>query len=179
VEEIIQYNTRKIKMKVIFFDIDGVIVTKRHLLHLEDKGELIADQQHRHFFDPECVKQLASIIDATGAKIVLTSAWRYLGKEVMRSLWNERVMPGEIFDFTPKTNHDVRGAEINMWLRPIQFSHDPVESFVIIDDDISDLLIGQSNRVVKTTWKTGLTEELAAMAIRILNTPRKEEEESL
>ncbi len=57
--------------KVIYLDIDGVLNTDDFLLHSEDdslEGQL----------DPELVLNLAQIVNATGAKIVLVSSWRSL-----------------------------------------------------------------------------------------------------
>ena len=159
-------------MKVIFLDIDGVIVTASHLADLHASGKRVADHNGLHRFDPRCVKNFVKILDATGAKIVLSSSWKMFGKDMFDRLWETRKMPGEIMDFTVNLMGG-RGHEIARWLR----DHDNVESFVIIDDTVSDLLRNQTDRTVHTTWEDGLTNELADVAIRILNTPIEREED--
>jgi len=54
-------------MKVIFLDIDGVLNGHEFCEHAKSCG-----------INPECVCELNRIIAATDAKIVLSSAWRYM-----------------------------------------------------------------------------------------------------
>lgn len=155
-------------MKVVFLDIDGVLVTKTHLLDLQEQGKRMTDAIGRHLFDPKCVANLKRILDVTGAKIVLSSAWKMFGFETFTEMWKERGCPGEIMDFTPKKLTSGRGDEIWLWL------NDPdrvglVESFVIIDDDVWDLHNDQMHRVVQTTWEHGLTDDATEKAINTLN----------
>lgn len=62
-----------ISNSVIFLDIDGVLNV--HGLPGEDGG-----------LDPEKVCLLGGAIYETGAKIVLSSAWRYMGWDVCESM---------------------------------------------------------------------------------------------
>jgi hypothetical protein len=153
-------------MKVIFLDIDGVLVTKTHLLDMQEQGKPMADSQGRHLFDPKCVANLKRILDTTGAKIVLSSCWKMFGFEVFTDMWKERGCPGEIMDFTPSKLSGTRGHEIGIWLWEHQGL---VESFVIIDDDTWDLHNSQMPHVVQTTWEHGLTDELTEKVLSILN----------
>lgn len=54
-------------MKIIFLDIDGVLV-------LENSG--VPHEEYAHRFDKECVKTLNEILSETNAEIVLTSDWK-------------------------------------------------------------------------------------------------------
>ena len=132
-----------------------------------DLGQPVHDAKHHHLFDPICVARLKRILDATDAKIVLSSAWRMFGKEEFRRVWLERNMPSEIIDFTPKTPSGQRGREIGIWLNDHK---DEVESFVIIDDDVFDMDVNHFDFVVQTTWDNGLTDGNVEHAIRVLNT---------
>ena len=58
-------------MKVIFLDIDGVLMTENHLLDLNALGKPMSIKGS-HIFDPACVENLTRIINATDAKIVLS-----------------------------------------------------------------------------------------------------------
>lgn len=157
---------RGYNMKVIFLDIDGVLVTKNHLMQLNDAGKRMTDAQGHHLFDPACVARLKRIIDTTDAKIVLSSCWKMFGPDKFSAIWADRSCPGDIIDFTQTTISGDRGHEIDIWLRA---NVGLVESFVILDDDVSDLFDGQMDRVVKTTWDDGLTDDDVNKAINILN----------
>ena len=149
-------------MKIIFLDIDGVLVTRSYLEKLTASGKSIVDGG-MHVFDPKCVANLKRILDATGAKIVLSSSWKFLGPR-FHKMWKKRKLLGEVIGFTP--NRTNRGTEIEDWLS-IEIPRP--ESFVIIDDDINDMLVGQLPNIVKTEFSTGLTDEKTEDAIHILN----------
>lgn len=164
-------------MDVIFLDIDGVLN--------------VSYPEHDKFgrvFHPKFVKNLKSIINATSAKIVISSSWRASGFEVMKDMWKERHLPGEVIDITPYyckslmnyfdvQNYDdlVRGHEIQWWLD----SQSPsISKYVILDDD-EDMLDNQKKNFIQTSGNTdhtdyedigyGLTVECAEAAIKILN----------
>ena len=63
-------------MKIIFLDFDGVMDTAYydHVLHKEGKP---GNDKYGTIFDPYCVQNLKRIIDETGAKIVVSSSWKY------------------------------------------------------------------------------------------------------
>jgi precorrin-6B methylase 1 len=45
-------------------------------------------------FHSNFVDNLRSIIDKTGAKIVISSSWRTDGLDIMKDLWKYRDLPG-------------------------------------------------------------------------------------
>jgi hypothetical protein len=90
------------------------------------------------------------------------------GMPIIAKLWSDRKMPGKVFEFTP--SKATRGTEIDEWLRTSKSRGIDVDSFVIIDDEVFDLMTTHSERVVKTTFDNGLMDKLADDAIRILNT---------
>lgn len=162
-------------MKVIFLDIDGVL----NVINQErDKyGSLF----HKHLED-----NLRYIINETGAKIVISSTWRYSGLGFMQAMWKDRSLPGDVIDITPDCSQLVeygnfkyydaveRGHEIQDWLD----SHPNVSNYVIIDDDNDMLKTQQDNFVRCANNKThedcidigyGLTKKCAIKAIEILN----------
>jgi hypothetical protein len=163
-------------MKVIFLDIDGVlnVYPQGH----DEFGAVF----HSHFED-----NLRKIIDKTGAKIVISSTWRYSGLEVMQEMWVKRDLPGDVIDITPShrdMNRNLpfmerleRGSEIQTWLD----DHPEVTTYVILDDD-TDMLETQLNNFIKTSENTnhsdyidhgyGLTKECTQKAIEILNRNR-------
>jgi hypothetical protein len=137
-------------MRVIFLDIDGVLNCKN------------TTQRSRGFIgiDPFLVAIFNKIIFATDAEIILSSAWRLFndsGKEEIR----RAVMP--FISETPRPTTGFRGDEIREW-----FKLNPniqIEKYAILDDD-SDFYPDQP--LFKTSWETGLTEEIANNLIQYL-----------
>jgi hypothetical protein len=183
-------------MKIIFLDIDGVLVTQRFFEALDelckmndwDFSEKCRDN-FGHLFDPLCVEQLDRIIKETEAKIVISSTWRFPGGlNDMKRMWEKRGLPGEIIDVTPdsrpaemifetpmgkrREEESVpRGMEIDAWLDKQGYfrgaSVSNITSYVIIDDDI-DMLYIQRDNIVTTSFRQGLTKDLADECIDIL-----------
>lgn len=151
-------------MKVIFLDIDGVINVKYY-----------GHDNYGSYFNHLQVNNLRYIIENTGAKIVISSSWKFSGLNVMKSMWEDRKLPGEVIDITPFEADLIntgkfqfydevsRGDEIQWWID----TYKP-ENYVIIDD-VEDFLEGQLNNFVKTKENVGLTKQLAEEAIKILN----------
>ena len=169
-------------MKLIFLDIDGVLA-----LMYKDRDD------YGSLFHPEFVENLKSIIDATGAKIVISSTWRSSGLEIMQEMWKHRGLPGEVIAITPFSQHRFRGLEIkeylsnNMqfqrinWSKKVQKTYikaSKCKNYIILDDD-SDMTYNQREHFVKCSCNFthpdslegyGLTKQCAEQAIKILNT---------
>ncbi len=163
-------------MKVIFLDIDGVLN-----IYCQDRDKF-GCTFHDHLVD-----NLESIIEKTGAKIVISSSWRLDGKDAMMEMWKSRNLPGEVIDITPNLSYGAglntgtpRGKEIQEWLD----NHPDVTNYVIIDDDV-DMLPEQLSNFVVTAGNTdhedcvdlgyGLTKKCAELAISILNKDKSRE----
>ena len=164
----------KDKISVIFLDIDGVLNVYSH-----DHDEFGSQ------FMPQFVNNLKRVIEETGAKIVISSTWRFGGLQRMKDMWEKRNSPGEVIDITPDCTYlhneglfewldqVERGHEVESWLD----EHPEVERYVIFDDD-NDFLPHQRNNFVRTANNInhpdsldigyGLTNECANRAIRIL-----------
>ena len=166
--------------KIIFLDFDGVLNTEHYQSLLQYQGKSWQDE-YGAFFDPNAVKQLKRIIDATGADIVIESSWKYLGLDAMKELWEIRNLPGRVIDITPSSVSDeylsnvdldnldasmlhCKGIEIASWLA------EQTEDirYVIIDDEYV-ILESQLPHFILTNPYEGITEEQANMSILILN----------
>ena len=167
--------------KIIFLDFDGVLNTEHYQNLLQYQGKPWQDE-YGAFFDPNAVKQLKRIIDATGADIVVESSWKYLGLDAMKELWKVRSLPGRVIDITPSSISDeylsnvdldnldasmlhCKGLEIASWLSE-QKKQDI--RYVIIDDEYV-ILDSQLPYFILTNLYEGITEEQANKAISILN----------
>jgi hypothetical protein len=136
-------------MKVLFLDIDGVL----------NYEAFWRRYRGAYGIDNELAARMRAIKKATKAKLVLSSAWR-------GSLENERYISrkvGKLFDRTPRLSSMVRGEEIKAWL----VQHPEVTQYAIVDDD-SDMLPDQIPHFFQTSWKTGITDEVASAIERHL-----------
>ena len=152
-------------MKIIFCDIDGVL--NEDTTPTRTKSRVI-------FIDEEKLLRLKRIVDATGAKIVLSSTWRYDRDtpglngdflELQEAFHNVEL---EFYSYTPVDAIGIRrGMEIKAWLG---VHRGEVDRFIILDDELWDFEErGLLPRLVKTEfWDGGLTEELAQEAIDLL-----------
>ena len=139
-------------MRVIFLDVDGVLNSVRDRFSTE-----LVSEYHFDF--------LKELVDATGAKIVLSSSWR-IGFNAMRQPEKNLLAKLEsrglgIIDFTPIMT-GTRGDEIREWL-----TNHPVDSFVILDDE-TDMEEFRETNLVQTNMNVGLQEKDILKAIKIL-----------
>jgi len=161
-------------MKIIFLDIDGVLNSKASMRDLGIRNHW-NDNPH-----PMHIKWLNKIVEETGAKVVISSTWRTSGSAVMfNRLLNLLGFKGDVIDKTPNLD-TYRGTEIKTWLnshadkilryKDSQWysNKEPIESFVILDDD-NDMLELSATNLVLVNDGTGLQEEHAIKAIDILN----------
>ena len=148
-------------MKVLFLDIDGVLVNKRSLAERNQMGRSVAD--------PACIASLNRIVEATGCKVVLSSSWRFCGLQEMNRILEFWGCKFQLHGMTPDLTRKQdtlyvgvpRGREIEEWLRTSQ-----VDSFVILDDDAD--MEPLAPHLVRTVFEHGLTNELADAAIALL-----------
>ncbi|MBQ2946436.1 MAG: hypothetical protein IJE04_01105 [Bacilli bacterium] len=175
-------------MKVIFLDVEGVLNTR------ETYERAYRLHGHTTMIDLELdmfrIGYLKQIIDETGAKIVLSSSFRYFfhkedDKVFPVSLKGKRLYDNlrkydvEIYDITPTTMGS-REDQVKEWLS----NRDDIESFVIIDDDANNFDELYSNLIQTSTMKrnylssfmkesTGLCERHIPEAIDKLNQKTK------
>ena len=155
-------------MKIIFLDIDGVLNSDKWYHERSDRADEI---------DETTLPYLKWIVTETGAKIVLSSSWRKLGKQNPDYLELLRILATyglEIYSETPHNSRygRWRGNEIMEW---IDSRGTEVESIVILDDDsdMCDLM----PFLVKMNWKRdrGLGKTHAEAAIELLNSNKFKE----
>jgi hypothetical protein len=171
-------------MKVVFLDFDGVINSDPYLRQVRENGLLqgwgFKDETDRHMLDPARIGLLNSVLDRTGANIVISSSWRniYTQEEMTGFLRLQGLAyPERIIDVTPSTRdldtakklnvplgHNMhRGELIQAWLK----EHPEVTKYVSLDDDPG---AGEAGTVwIETDFMVGLTPEIADKAVEILN----------
>lgn len=164
------------KTKCIFLDIDGILnsIETCHYFYELSGGK----NGYGGLFHPptiptlenilwgqKLVDNLKKIVDATDAKIVISSTWR-MGHPWptfidMFKLYGWKDAP--VIGATP-IRHVKRGYEIKEYLD----NHREVTNYVILDDS-TDMLPEQMDNFVNTDENIGLSEKDADDAIKILN----------
>jgi len=146
-------------MKVLFLDIDGVV------------NCVTTAQRHRGMIgiDPYMALLVDRIIQATGCEVVLSSTWRLFEesrKEVKKQVCDfidvTPHLPLREFGGSCDAESCERGMEVAAWLK----DHPEVTQYAILDDN-SDFMGYQP--LFKTSWSTGLTQEIANEVIAHLN----------
>lgn len=140
---------------IIFLDIDGVLngYNKWNLLGWRIVSKINykpLELWYKHITNPfgiheSKVKRLAKIVEATNAKVVMSSSWRrdwwkcpyeeqYKDQRQLTDLLNKYNI--EVIDITPTLKSGARGQEICQWLSKHK---DMVNSFIILDDETFDM----------------------------------------
>lgn len=155
-------------MKVIFLDIDGVL---NHI------GHEVFTPSGVYFVEDKKIELLKELVEATSAKIVLSSSWRRgwfdyenginSTNSVDFCLLRDKLLEYgiEIVSRTPITEQGHRGHEIEMWLS--LWKDEEVESILILDD--CGNIYPFKDFFVKTFIEVGLTRKDVKRGIRILH----------
>ena len=118
-------------MKIIFLDIDGV-------LNSSDYRKRLGIQYFSEIIDRRKMPLLKNIVDATDAKIVLSTSWRKFWSEgesqldpvgqYINDVFAENGLT--VYSKTPVMEESGRNAEIKAWLDGKWY----VDNYVILDD---------------------------------------------
>ena len=158
-------------MKLIFLDVDGVLNCRSSKSRC---GAFIG-------IDNDKVKRLRTIVNETGAKIVLCSSWKSGWERVDKEIQDREAnyldskLKREglhIIDKTYEPNGFMnRGDGIIRWIQNLPAGS--VEEFIILDDEVFDYSeLGLLPHLVQTSFYAdngGITDEHAEWAIRLLN----------
>lgn len=151
-------------MKVLFLDIDGVMISQQWIKALYRstlKGKLVKE------FCPICISNLIEVLQAhPDVKIVVHSSHRK-GKTVeqLKAYFESQGIP-EKFIYDKTDDQYRKGDSIGSWLD----QHPEVTTFVIVDDEVSDM--GPLRKhVLKTKWPMGLMADKARRLIKRLSLP--------
>lgn len=150
-------------MKLIFLDIDGVLITQDSFTR-PDKPSGPSQGW------PPCVEQLNRIVEATGARICISSVHRGVTQAHCLQCQDKLLAWGvkaRFFGCTPEFGSEPRGKEIRFVIDQMRGRGQNLDSFVILDDDsdMEELL----PHLVHSKFETGLTVRMADQAIAMLN----------
>jgi len=157
------HNTFNLRMKVLFLDVDGVLhpadCTPRSSANLGESSDTEAagsgkqagsvpsispggspGSRSSYLFQKEQMACLAKVIHATGAELVLSSAWRLApgGVLAVNRALKQRDLPA-IKDCTP-TGGESRVDQIWSWLAE---HRSEIEGYVVVDDSDLSTQVGR------------------------------------
>lgn len=163
-------------MKIVFLDIDGVLNHEEfYRIRYENKINGIKGIEYPYSeIDPKCVQNLNSLLDETGANVVISSSWKSSGLEYCKDVLEFHGFTGDIIDITPNLRGEgcLRGNEILKWVKDnedlIGDRYYNFTEYVILDDD-SDMLYWQRNNFLLIDRFVGLTMGNVFRAKKILN----------
>jgi hypothetical protein len=136
------------KMKVIFLDIDGVLNCKK----------TPNPRKFPYVVDKRLLVRFKRLLEKTGAKVVLSSTWRY----DPAGLFSAKHWSIPFIDITPDMPKRPRRDEILAWLK----KHPRVTRFVVIDDEDDEL---DQLPLFQPSAETGLTSEIVRGATKYLD----------
>ena len=118
-----------------------------------------------------------NIVKSTGAEIIISSSWRIgFDRNTMEpspsviNLSNQLARYGlSISGFTPLHNDRHRGREISSYLSTFIYKNGYRPKYIIIDDDIQDIVNEHRGHIVHTNTVLGLQDEHVRIAINLLN----------
>ena len=145
-------------MKLIFLDVDGVLNTPSIRVLRKAPGTEIGKAH---------MALVAKVVNATGCKIVLTTAWRRseVLVEKIKEFAAQAGIKDDIVGQTADLPGEPLGAEIREWLQ----RHPEVTRYAVADDD-EDAGIFHEGNFFNTNFIEGLTEAIADKMIAHLTT---------
>ncbi len=170
-------------VKLLFLDVDGVLNDRETLVkaaNARKQKKLVfrEDESLAEMINPLYVEKVNAIVDATDARIVLSSTWRVLFRDGMPAIrrffksvgfntdtWLGRTPIG--YPGKPFSESAVRGLEIQSFISDV-LPVRKVPAIVILDDN-SDMA-HLSHRLVLTNGRTsGITDSDVAKAIKLFS----------
>lgn len=163
-------------MRVIFLDMDGVLNSAGFFADTrgtKEQTNWASDEWWAQGVDPQAVRRLNAILDATGALVVFSSSWRYhVDPEQMQRVLELRGFRGRVLNRTPLTTElpeslrdGRRGTEILAWLTE---HRGQIETFAILDDIGPESFPGLEDHLIKTSWAEGLQDNHVSRVVSVL-----------
>jgi hypothetical protein len=124
----------------------------------------------------EVVDNLNLLVQATGAKVVVSSSWRFdRSVKELDAILKSWGTTFDVYDKIPTDDDEDRGGDILSWIGTASVSgREGVESFVVLDDEPIDLAVVAKHTVLVNPQKALQIHDVAE-AVRILNERRPDD----
>lgn len=165
-------------MKVIFLDIDGVLIPIRRQPGKDDDFSLNYMERAKSLLSQDACYALAKILKDPSVHIVVSSSWRHHWSWLRELLCDipdltNWVLWNHVISKTPEKTWGWRSTEILMWLneyhRTAKFWYH-ITHWVAIDDEQFDMkAIARIGKLIKTDPAIWLTSDEADKIISLLN----------
>lgn len=162
-------------MRVLFLDVDGVLNSARYFRKQERREALPeTDEWWTVMLDRVAVLRLNTILQRSGAVVVVSSSWRYhLTTDDMQRVLSRKGFLGAVVGRTPRADEvpeslkaqRCRGLEIECWLAK---NRDRVTSFAILDDLGPGSFGALTPYLVRTSWGSGLLDHHVQEVVALL-----------
>lgn len=139
-------------------------MTPFNVLFLDVDGVLNSHDDPEDFVDAQKIILLKKIVDATDAKIVLSSTWRHSKFDLIKCVLFSHKL--EIYDITSCRFTSTRPQEINWW---VVANKRKIKRFAILDDHPWSKYDRNGRHLFQTNSFVGLTEEIVEKVIAHLN----------
>lgn len=153
------YISDKSALIYIFLDVDGVLNSENYIIKCYKKHHKPMHMNHVPF-DPKCLNNLMILVQQLekykkDVKIILSSTWRLhnIDYEIVDARLAEYGLG--LQGKTPYMD-GVRGKEIWNYLESQRYK---CYNFVILDDDINDIVPYFPDNLFRTNFKTGFTKD--------------------
>jgi hypothetical protein len=172
-------------MKTVFLGFGGVLFSGPYMAAQAKavRGHTFAEND-AVLFDPACIARVNRVCSESGAEVVVTSSWRYgNGRLALTEMLRAKGFTGPVRGRLPPWDKGdtfvarERGDEIAEWLAAGRTWPDlgpegsKVESYVVLDD--CNDMTAVRDRLVQTSFETGITDADVARALEILARPWK------
>lgn len=163
------YVSDKSNLIYIFLDIDGVLNDEEYIEECYERHHKPMHMNHVPF-DPKCLNNLMLLVQQLekykkDVKIILSSTWRLhsVDYEIVDARLAEYGL--RLQGKTPYID-GVRGKEIWNYLESQRYK---CYNFVILDDDIDDIVPYFPDNLFKTNFKTGFTKDCLNEVLKFFN----------
>lgn len=167
--------------RILFLDVDGVLNPDINIQIKKQSGQ--STSSYYITIPADKIIRLKRIVDMTHCKIIMSSSWRI--KDSMKSDIPSRAyinLDSQLKRFgicmsgwTPLTKDRVRGLEIQYWLDTFYQRNGYYPCYIIIDDEIGDILPFHKGHCIKTTRTFGLQDNHVYIAANLMKKLVEEE----
>lgn len=162
--------------RVLFLDVDGVLNPDTNIHYKKSIGQ--STSSYHITIPADKIIRLKRIVDVTHSRIILSSSWRIKDSSVAMgapskayiNLDNQLKRFGICLSgWTPLHKDRNRGIEVQAWLDKFYEKNGYYPCYIILDDEVFDLIPAHRGHCIKTNRLLGLQDNHVHIAINLMN----------